>query len=168
MTTDTRHRIGLANDQLNRVLGFFPRVDTKHSVVLAIDTGMLAFLAARAPSFAVLGGRLGVAPGLTLIFVAVSFGYLYAGGSPNLVGGNQSLTYFREIAARTEAKYIDAFLSTSDDEYLKDLLGQVWRNSEILAAKFDHLQRALLFLALAILPWVVSLVTFALHANTGH
>lgn len=164
MPTETRYKIGLANDQLNRVLGFFARLDAKHSVVLAIDTGMLAFLAARSPALGNLLGWLGVAPGLTLILLAISIGYLYAGGSPNLLGGEQSLTYFREIAKRTEGKYTDAFLAVSDEEYLKDLLGQVWRNSEILAAKFDHLKRALLFLALAIIPWLVAITTFVLRA----
>lgn len=31
---------GVAKDQLNLVLSFFPRVDAKASVVLAVDTGM--------------------------------------------------------------------------------------------------------------------------------
>ena len=44
----TEQRIDLAKDQLDRVLGFFGRVDSKASVVLAIDTGMLAYLVAHA------------------------------------------------------------------------------------------------------------------------
>lgn len=45
-------RIDLAKNQLDRVLGFFGRVDSKASVVLAIDTGMLAYLVAHAPPVA--------------------------------------------------------------------------------------------------------------------
>ena len=47
---DQRDLLGSARDQLDRVLGFFPRVDAKASVVLAVDTGMLAFLVAHVPS----------------------------------------------------------------------------------------------------------------------
>lgn len=38
-----------SKDQLNLVLSFFSRVDAKLSVVLAVDTGMLAVLAGDAP-----------------------------------------------------------------------------------------------------------------------
>src|SRR5437870_13905227 len=47
---DQRDLLGSARNQLDRVLGFFPRVDAKASVVLAVDTGMLAFLVAHVPS----------------------------------------------------------------------------------------------------------------------
>ena len=47
---DQRDLLGSARDQLDRVLGFFPRVDAKASVILAVDTGMLAFLVAHVPS----------------------------------------------------------------------------------------------------------------------
>jgi hypothetical protein len=41
--------IDLAKDQLNRALGFFPRVDAKISVLLSVDIAMLALLASKAP-----------------------------------------------------------------------------------------------------------------------
>jgi hypothetical protein len=39
-----------ARDQLNLILSFFPRVDTKLSTILALDTGMLAALSATLPA----------------------------------------------------------------------------------------------------------------------
>lgn len=36
-------------DQLNLILGFFARMESKASVLLAINTGMLAFVASNAP-----------------------------------------------------------------------------------------------------------------------
>jgi len=62
--------------------------------------------------------------------------------------------YFREIAKRTEAKFIDEFLAQDETVYVKDVLGQVWRNSQILDEKFNHLKRAFVFMALAALPCV--------------
>ena len=77
-----------------------------------------------------------------------------------------SLVYFREIASRTESKFIDEFMKQTETDHVKDLLGQVWRNSEILKDKFDYLKTAFVFVALAIPPWVVSLVIFAVKTAT--
>lgn len=160
---DTARQIDVAKDQLDRVLGFFSRLDAKSSVVLAIDTGMLGFLVAHAPSFLDLQGWTIILPVVTALFITVSIGLLFFSGSPSLDGGHQSMIYFREIARRTEAKYIEEFISTSGEQYLKDILGQVWRNSEILKKKFDHLKWAMRLLIVAIIPWVVSLLLFAVH-----
>ena len=153
--------INASRDQLNRVLAFFPRVDAKMSVVLAVDTGMLAFLAAKIPSLtSLLPWEIAVAL-LPVALICGSLWHLYKGAFPSLEGGALSLIYFREIAKRTEAKFIDEFIKQSEEEYLKDMLGQVWRNSEILKEKFDHLKYAFILLALAILPWVVALIIFS-------
>ena len=42
--------------------------------------------------------------------------------------------------------------------YAKDLLGQAWRNSEILVDKFIHLKRAFIFMAVSLVPWTVALI----------
>lgn len=39
----------VAAAHLDRVLGFFPRADAKGSVLLAVETGMLAFLGSMVP-----------------------------------------------------------------------------------------------------------------------
>ena len=98
---------------------------------------------------------------LPVALICGSLWHLYKGAFPSLEGGALSLIYFREIAKRTEAKFIDEFIKQSEEEYLKDMLGQVWRNSEILKEKFDHLKYAFILLALAILPWVVALIIFS-------
>jgi hypothetical protein len=147
---------GAARDQLNRTLGFFARVDGKASVVLGVDTAMLAVLATRTSSYALLRWEW-IAVGLTLVPLAFSFWQLYREAFPSLDGGEQSLLYFREIAKRDERKYIEAWQRMTDDEYLKDLLRQTWRNSEILKQKFDHMKLAFYGLALAIVPWMISL-----------
>ena len=63
------------------------------------------------------------------------------------------MLYFNEIAKRTEAKHIETWKSLEESEYLADLLGQVWRNSEILKQKFEHVKWAFYALALALVPW---------------
>jgi len=151
-----------AKDQLTLVLSFFPRVDAKASVVLAVDTGMAGYLASRLPSPQTVPLWELIAPSTTFVLVAISFVYLYKGAFPNLAGGHDSLVYFHQIAKRTEAKFIEEFSTQSETDYGKDLLGQAWRNSEILVLKFRFLKSAFIFMALAIIPWTIALAQFGM------
>jgi hypothetical protein len=132
----------VAKDQLNLVLNFFSRVDSKASVVLAVDTGMAGYLASRLSASSAMLSWPMLIPLLAFTLIGFSIWRLYKGAFPNLVGGNQSLVYFREVAKRTEAKFIDEFMAQDEVAYVKDLLGQARRNSEILAEKFNHLKCA--------------------------
>jgi hypothetical protein len=153
-----------AKDQLDLVLSFFSRVDAKASVVLAVDTGMAGYLASRLPPPNTVVPWLLLTPLLAFALVGFSLWHLYKGAFPSLAGGNLSLVYFREIAKRTESKFIDEFTEQSEANYAKDVLGQVWRNSEILVEKFNHLKCAFIFMALAVVPWAFSLGLFSMKS----
>lgn len=150
-----------ARDQLTLILSFFSRVDAKASALLAIDTGMLAVLATNAPPIAAITPLSGVLAGVTVAVLAASLWFLYRVAFPALDGGHESLIYFREIAKRTESNFIDAFSAQEEVPRVKDLLGQVWRNSCILTAKFDALKRAFILMALAIIPWAIAVALFS-------
>ena len=152
---------GVAKDQLNLVLSFFSRVDAKASVVLGVDTAMAGYLASRMPSLKTMPYWQTLIPLVAFLLIGNSIWQLYKGAFPNLTGGNSSLVYFREVAKRTEVKFIDEFIGQDETAYAKDLLGQAWRNSEILVEKFNHLRLAFVFMALAVFPWAVSLAIFA-------
>jgi hypothetical protein len=154
-------------DELNLVLSFFPRVDAKASVVLAVDTGMAGYLAAHLPSLDSLRWWEFLAPACTLALLVLSFWHLYKGAFPALEGGDRSLVYFREVARRTESKFIDEFMLQEELAYSKDILGQAWRNSEILTEKFDHLKCSFIYLAGAVLPWTIALAEFAMRMPTS-
>jgi hypothetical protein len=159
--TSSEDNRGEAQEQLTLVLSFFSRVDAKASALLAIDTGMLAILASNAPPLANMSVLSCVLSGLTIAMLAASLWFLYRVAFPSLDGGHQSLVYFREVARRTETNFIDAFTGQEQDARVKDLLGQVWRNSCILTKKFDALKLAFILMALAILPWSVSVALFS-------
>jgi hypothetical protein len=106
--------------------------------------------------------------GATILLLAASVAMLYRGGFPNLSGGQSSLVYFREIAKRTEHRFVEEFSAQSEKHYANDLLGQVWRNSQILTIKFDCLKLAFTFMALAIVPWIVTLALFAGYNDVAH
>jgi hypothetical protein len=84
-----------------------------------------------------------------------------------LKGGANSLIYFREIAKRTETRFIDDFIAQAEDAHTRDLLGQVWRNSEILKMKYDALKIAFVLSALALIPWVIFLALAAVAHSGG-
>lgn len=152
-----------SKEQLNLVLSFFSRVDAKLSVVLAVDTGMLAVLGTDSPPLKAYSWPMFGSVAITVILLALSVVFLYRGAFPTLKGGQASLIYFREIAKRTEYKFIEEFKAQTDEQCVNDVLGQAWRNAEILAIKFDSLKIAFTLLALAIIPWIVSLTFFATY-----
>jgi hypothetical protein len=152
----------IAASQLDRVLAFFPRADAKGSVLLAVDTGMLAVLASNFPTFSSFDYAL-LLTLVPVLSIGVSLWHLYEGAFPTLEGGQDSLIYFRETSKRTEVRYVEEFTAQSEEAYLKDVLGQVWRNSAILKEKFDHISAAFNWTALSIVPWVGSLVLLAVH-----
>lgn len=157
---DALGRLSNARDQLDLVLGFFARVETKLSVVLGINLGMLGLLAAKAPPLNKINLACGLVTAVFLAFSALSLYQLYRASSPSLNGGERSNIYFREIAGRREAEFVEAYGKLSPDELAKDYLCQAWGNARILTQKFDNLKLAYRFMACSILPWVVSLGFF--------
>jgi hypothetical protein len=162
MTFD--RQVETAKFALNLVLGFFSRVETKTSVVLAIDTAMLAVLTSNLPTPDKFQWRMSIGV-VAIMFIARSYWCLFRAGFPNLEGGTKSLIYFREIAQRKEFQFIDAFKEQTEDEHLTDVLRQVYRNSEILTQKFDYLKKAFIAMLWAIVPWVATLAFFVVRTN---
>jgi hypothetical protein len=159
---ENKQLVDLARDQLNRVLGFFPRVDAKISVLLSVAIAMLALLAGKAP-VQQLQWNSGPALVATLAFalIALNLFLLYQASFPRLAGGRLSLLYFREIAKRKETAFIAEFAEQSEETYLKDLLAQVWRNSEILKRKYDYIKYSFIVLLCSLPPWLIALALFA-------
>ena len=156
----SEHMVAHAADLLVRVQSFFPRLEAKASVVLGIDTAMLGYLATWSPQSGHWSWLMLLAV-IPILLIACSLLQLYRCSFPELAGGYESLQYFQEIAKRTESKFIADFSAQAGDDLARDLLGQVWRNSEILTCKYACLKRAYTFCALAVLPWAVSIGVLA-------
>jgi hypothetical protein len=156
-----------AEKQLDRILSFFPRVDAKGSFLFALDTGLLALLALNLQPEDFRVWFLIVPAISVLLIVGTSLYFLYRCSFPWLKGGANSLIYFREIAKRTEAKFIDEFIAKTDNDHTRDLLGQVWRNSEILKMKYDAIKISFVLSALALIPWTIFLALAAVAHSGG-
>lgn len=153
--------INVSKDNLSRVLGFFPRVDSLTSIVLAIDISLLAVLATNSPPLQFITKFQVITSLIFLIIDGISLFFLYKCQFPRLECEEKSLLFFREIAELEQLEFARKFLEQTEKDYLHDLIKQVWRNSEILKLKFQYLKNAFRFLVLALLPWIISLLTFA-------
>ncbi|MEO7323226.1 MAG: Pycsar system effector family protein [Dokdonella sp.] len=150
-------RVATAWNQLNLVLSFFTRIDTKLSVVLGLDLGMLAVLFTRIPRVKEVTTLQWVFAVPFFVAIGTSLFHLYRGSFPHLLGGTTSLVFFRRIGAMQESEFLRACRTRSSTELAEDLFEQVWRNSKILTIKFESLQRAHHALILASIPWLGAL-----------
>jgi len=155
---DERERLQAAWNQLNLVLGFFPRIDAKLSVVLGINLGMLALAGSRMPLLNTMTWWMALFAAIFALALAVSFLHFWRGAFPDLNGGTNSLVYFGSIAGMTESAFRQAYRELPPTALSNDLLDQVWRNSKILSCKFASLRHAFLATFFAVLPWLALLV----------
>lgn len=154
-------RLDAAGQQLGFVLQFFPRVEAKMSVILYLNIGMLGILSGKAPAFASISPFGWTVVALFFVTNAMSLVQLYLGSFPTMKDVAPSLTFFRDIARREEAEFVEAFGRTESAQLADDLLCQSWRNSTILAAKFKRLRGAYWYTALSALPWSMAIASFS-------
>lgn len=154
-----------AREQLNLVLGFFSRIDTKFPIVLGIDLGMLGVLGAKMPSdLYKVPTYLWCVIALFLAALIFSLIQLYRGSFPNVKGGEDSVVFFGHIAGMREQKFIEEFNALSGDKLATELLGQVWRNARILSEKIAALKLAYIAMLVSSAPWTFALAVLATTA----
>jgi hypothetical protein len=158
ISAEEKDRLEICAKQLDRILGFFPRVESKASFLFAVNSTMLGVLALNVQRVDFFSWSHGTAAAATVGLLAASLWFIYRCTFPNLAGGHASLIYFREIAQLREAEFIVSFKSLPSDRLFDDLASQVWRNSEILTVKFRSVKLAFTLTALSLVPWTVFLV----------
>jgi hypothetical protein len=151
-------QVEAARDQMARVLSALSQVDNKISLLLVIDFGMLALLAINMVPLRSLEIYMILIAVISVYFIAASFWHLYRAFFAKLEGSGKSFIHFREITERPMSRYMEEFREQTEEQYLEDLLEQVWRNSVVLKGKLDHLRWAFGNLVIAILPWLISLM----------
>lgn len=157
---------------LTQIQGFFPRVDTKAGGLFAFNAAMITITALNLKTGDLERWYVGAPAVLMMIGLLASYFFLYRCNFPDLRGGQGSLIYFSEIRRRDEADFINEYEAATDDAYRRDLLGQVWRNSEILCDKYNDIAAALQWTLVSLVPftWVIitdSIVHQALPAVKG-
>lgn len=154
-----------ATAQLDRLMSFFPRVEAKASVILALNFAMLGVIALNFPirAFDSPRGCFGI---IAAVLLGVSLFQLYVVFFPHLKPGEKSsLVFFGDIAGMGWRTYHSAIMSVTTDALLEDLTCQIWRNSEILKIKFARTQIAFTFTLLALPFWLLLLAAATLRAG---
>ncbi len=150
----------VTQEQLSRTLSFFPRAETKASIILGINTGLLALVASKFEALWCFEYWMLVIF-IPLILNSLSIFFLYKSSSPQLDGGDHSLVYFRGISTLKEKDYIQKFSKQSTNDHINDMLAQIWRNSEILKVKYDYLRYSYILLLVSIVPVCITLILFS-------
>ena len=151
--------------QLDRLMGFFPRVEGKASFLMVLNVALLGVAAINYPVRDVVSPR-GIAGIAAFVFLGLSLLHVYKVFFPHLnPAPTESITFFGDIAKGTAGEYKKRVIAISEDEFLDDMACQIWRNSEILKIKFDHVRVAFIFAGLSLPPWAVLLSAVALRAG---
>ena len=159
-------RLGTIQNQLDRTLGFFGRIEQKSSLVFASNIGLLAISMINLDYGDISVWYVSAPLFLALVIIASSFSTLYMAAYPSLSGGSGSLFYFNEIGRMTERRYVDQFLAASEEDLENDLLGQIWRNSQILREKYAFVKRAFQLTLISMLPLIIFLFSSSyLHSR---
>ncbi|WP_336801994.1 Pycsar system effector family protein [Kaistia sp. MMO-174] len=156
--------IGLeaAERQLDRVQAFFPRIDAKVSALFAISSAQIAVAAVNITVPDLHHWWIAV-PGIVFaVLMSATFINLYWCTYPHLRGGANSLVYFQAISSLKEEEYLARYVSISEQSLKVEIIRQIWRNSEIVSAKYRYLKDATLAVCLALVPWTILLAATSL------
>lgn len=158
--------IDVIQRQLDRVLGFFPRVEARINALFGVNTVILVVAALNLSANDLRLWYVTMPRALLIVGLLVSYYHLFRANFPDDNGGERSLVFFKEIQKRTEANYLEEFLDCSEAAFRSDLLGQVWRNSCIVCEKYQRVKLAIIATAISIAPFVMFLViTGTIHTR---
>jgi hypothetical protein len=158
--TSVEKQLDLAEKNLDRLLEWVTRFDSKTSVVLGLDTGMLGAIGALAPAARFWDSLMLVFAILTMFFLSMGLLFVFLGNYPRLKSPNDSLFYFGSACRKDLNQYKQEFCKRVPEEHLQDLLEQCHRNSEILDHKFSYLSWAYVVLFASVIPWAVTIILF--------
>jgi hypothetical protein len=151
-------RMKVAQWVLERNLAWIASAEVKVGVVVAINTAVLAALAA-AFGAAQLHDRTPWAYLFTLSAAGASSLAIFCAAMavmPRLKGPD-SLLFFGTIGQHKLPDYADAFRNASDLELLEDCLAQVHRNAEIARDKYAWVRKSMAWSFFCVVPWIFAL-----------
>ncbi|KSV64032.1 hypothetical protein N185_35275 [Sinorhizobium sp. GW3] len=155
---DVEFRIEAAERQLVMIHSFFPRIDAKITTLFAMTSAQIA-IAALNVTLSDLKHWYVTVPGILFCAAACAVMInLYYCTYPHLRGVQGSLVFFVEIGKRSASDYLQAYTHVSGEALLEDLTHQIWRNSQIVQAKFHYLKNAMVITMLSVLPWAILLL----------
>lgn len=154
------NRLKAAQWVLERNLAWINAAEVKVGIIVAIDTAMLAGLAAAfgdsdaaartAWAYVwVVGATVVLASGIFCAAMAVL---------PRLNGPAKSLVFFGRIGQLDEAEFVERFKKATDDQLLEDWSAQIHRNAQIACMKFGWVHTGMVWSFLSLVPWFAAMI----------
>lgn len=150
------NKLDLLDRILTKNLSWISSADTKGTILFAVDSAMLAVMAALVPSLNLWNIPAAIFAALALICLCTSVLFIVAASFPQLGGPRNSLIYFGGIASHDENQYIQKIMSGITEELLIDFARQCHRNAEIAKTKYDMLKKASICMFFALPAWLVA------------
>lgn len=150
------NKLDLLDRILTKNLTWINGADAKGTLLFAVDSAMLAVMAALVPSMNLWNISTAIFAVLVLICLSVSVIFIVAASFPRLDGPRNSLIYFGGIAAHDENQYVQKILDGVTEDLLVDFARQCHRNAEIAKTKYDMLKKAIVCTFLALPVWLAS------------
>lgn len=156
MSENTEKLIGTAEKDLERILEWIGRHDTRVAFIAGIVIGMLGVLGGiiAQSSIDICEQVFALLAGAGLIFSLV---YIYRCQYPDTESPNSSLIFFGTVAALNFQSFQQQYRERTSEDYLNDLLHQIHINAKIMSKKFSHLKTAMTLLLLSSIPWAITI-----------
>jgi len=148
-------KLDLLDRILTKNLTWISSADTKGTLLFAVDSGMLAVMAALIPPTNLWSIGAAVFAALALIGLGASVLFIVAATFPRLDGPRSSLVYFGGIASHDEDQYVRKILDGVTEELLTDFARQCHRNADIAKTKYDMVRKAVVCTFLALPAWLI-------------
>ena len=148
--------LSTAETNLARIHTQITTADGKGSIVFALCTAMLGVLAALVSSVTPCRGLGLWASAVSAVALFLALLAVAASAFPRTRAGRPSLSYFGSISTMTTDEFLRACDAVDETQFRADLLIQCHRNAEIATAKFQWLRRAMIFLFVSAVPWLVA------------
>jgi hypothetical protein len=161
----TEKKIERAELNLQRKLDWVGRHDNRVIFATGIIVAMLGVLSSAASQIKAWACWQYFLFGITGLLLLVALLAIYYSQFPKTKSNNFSLIFFSTISTLTLEDFGDKVKSTTNKEYLEDLLCQIHTNSQILEVKFKNLKLAMTLLAFAIIPWLFAIYVSNLYVK---
>lgn len=159
---DLDRKFRRAEYRLSAVIEWVPRIDNRLATLLGINTALTATLLITAPKIGEWSGWSIAFVGVSGALILVSYVNLYLASFPRTTGPDDSLTYFQAIQNLSMDDYFSKTESETSEAYVRDLVNQIHRNSEIVSSKFSNLKLAFRFTVATVIPWMLALVLLSI------
>jgi hypothetical protein len=155
----------VAERQLDRIQSFFPRIDSRVPALFAVGVGQVAIATLNLNASNINEWWVALPGAFFLVGMAIVGWNLYRCAFPHLAGGIRSLVYFNEIAKLSEGHFLERYSTVSEADYRRDVISQIWRNSEIVALKFGYIRTATQFTMVSFVPWLILMICTAVSSG---